>query len=150
MENNDPVNRVRGVAALLPLVLAGCGGSGSNSVSPRVAMQSPEATALSWFSSINTHNMPLAVAHFAPADKGQMDWADFDSVSFSNVRCSLVSQSESKQLFQNRSSQASASVMCTFVPHAPSGDPALSDAFWTVYMKRSSSGPWLISSYGTG
>ena len=139
------------VPLLVALLLAGCGGS---SAPAHIAVKSPEATALAWFSAINAHNMPLAVAHFAPADRGQMAWSDFDSVTFSNVQCALQSetQSESKRLFatHSSSSQASASVMCTFTPHVPSGNQVEHDGFWTVYLHKVSSGPWLITSYGTG
>jgi hypothetical protein len=113
--------------------VAGCG-SGSL---PRVAVLSPGETALAWFKAIDDHDMALAKAHFVPASREEMSWSDFDSVSFSNVQCALRSQAVTTAVLR-----------CTFTPHAPAGDQVLLDFYWTVYMQRQGSGPWLITDYG--
>lgn len=117
---------------LLALLLAGC----SVAPPPSVAVRSPVDTAQAWFKSINDHDMALAAAHFTPTTRAMMQWNDFGSVSFSHVRCSPQSRSE-----------RTASVTCTFTPHAPAGDQLLADRFWTVYMRRQPPGPWLIYDY---
>jgi hypothetical protein len=81
--------------------------------------------------------MALAVAHFAPADREQMDWHDFYSTSFEQVHCQLVSETA-----------ISADVGCGFSEHGPPDDNP--DQGWGIYMQRSPGGPWLINAYGTG
>jgi len=98
---------------------------------------SPVDTALSWFMSINGHNKPQAMAHFAPANQTMMDWSDFGQMSFSNVHCRPLDLQE-----------ATARVECTFNESVPAGEQK--DSFWDIEMTRSGSGPWLITNYGQG
>ena len=128
-----PVSRL----ALLTLALALCGcGSGAL---PHIPVQSPVGTALSWFHSIDQHNMSLAKAHFAPPDRKLMAWgSDFDASTFSDVQCHATQQ-------ETTTSQ----VHCTF--NIPSRPPDMRGVtFWDVYMERQPPGPWLITSYGQG
>ena len=113
--------------------LAGCSSQTSSSQPPpRVAVQSPVDTALSWFKSVNDHDLPLALAHFAPGSREQMEWSDFGSTTFTNVQCSLVS-----------ATSTTSDVRCTYgLPNLPGR------TFWTVDMERTPPGPWLITSYG--
>jgi hypothetical protein len=103
-----------------------------------VAVQSPTGTALSWFASINEHDYPLALAHFLPSARDQMEWSDFGTSSFRDVRCHNVSQKSN-----------TSEVECTFSVPNPSPDME-NVTFWDVYMKRTPTGPWLITGYGQG
>lgn len=105
---------------------------------PDVAIQSPVATTLSWFASINAHDRPLAIAHFVPADRDMMEWTNW-GVPFTGLHCSLM----------NRST-LHASVYCKFNvindPNMGMGNVS----FWTVALQREPSGRWLINNYGQG
>lgn len=111
----------------------------SNSGSlPTIAVQSPVDTTEAWFGAVNVQNMPLAQAHFASADREQMNWSSWGK-PFTDLHCSLTSQS-----------QNSAGVYCTF---ATQNDPATEMSnvnFWSVHLIRASSGRWLITNYGQG
>ena len=126
------VRRIGAVAAVtVTLMLAACT---SSAAPPRVATQSPVNTALSWFKAINEHNMPLAQAHFARADRNQMEWSD--SGSFYDLRCRLIAQA-----------MTTSQVRCTFMMHKRPID-MLNVTYWSVSMQRKPPGPWLITGYG--
>jgi len=109
-----------------------------NGPAPKIAIQPPVATTLSWFASINAHDKPLAVAHFVPVDRDMMDWSNW-GVPFKGLHCSLMNRSTSR-----------ASVYCKFddINNANMGMSNVS--FWTVSLQRESSGRWLINNYGQG
>jgi hypothetical protein len=125
------------LSVALAFALNGCAATPTDAPSLSIAVQSPVDTAYAWFAAINEHNLPLALAHFAPADTGAMEWTDFDSFSFSDVSCSLVSQTST-----------TADVGCRFTEHAPSYENI--DAGWGISLERQPPGPWLINNYGTG
>jgi hypothetical protein len=105
---------------------------------PKIAVQRPVATTLSWFSAVNAQNKGLALAHFVPADREMMEWSSWGP-PFTHLRCSLQSGSAS-----------AAVVSCTF---ADINDPdaGMSNvSSWSVYLQRESSGRWLINNYGQG
>ena len=105
---------------------------------PTVVVQSPVLTTEAWFAAVNAHNMPLAKAHFAPADRNQMNWSSWGQ-PFTHLHCVLW-----------RHSQHSAEVTCTF---ANQNDPATGMSnvnFWNVQLERAASGRWLIATYGQG
>jgi len=105
---------------------------------PTIAVQSPVLTTEAWFAAVNARDMPLAKAHFAPADRAQMNWSSWGQ-PFAHLHCSLW-----------RHSRHSAEVNCTF---ATQNDPAsgMSNVnFWNVQLARVASGPWLITAYGQG
>jgi hypothetical protein len=100
------------------VVIAGCGSSPSPKASPAVShdpgqagvslalFQSPEQATLSWFSAVNHKDKAAAVAHFAPAAKGQMNWGNGDTSTWSTFSALHCRQA-------GRSAKA-ASVRCTF------------------------------------
>lgn len=110
----------------------------SSSTPSRIKVQSPLATVVSWFDAINDRNQALAVAHFSPADQDQMEWSAFGTSSFQNLRCHDIAVHSNN-----------ATVYCSFQIRNPTPD-LKGDSFWTVDMTRARSGPWLITSYGTG
>ena len=133
------------------LVVAGCSSSPGAKASPAVShdpgqasvsvalFQSPEQATLSWFSAVNRKDKAAAVAHFAPAAKGQMGWGNGDTSTwstFSALHCRQVGRTVK-----------AASVHCTFrESQSPSeGNP---DSWWTVHLKRQPDGRWLITGYG--
>jgi hypothetical protein len=119
----------------LGIMLAACSSGGSL---PEVSVESPTATAYSWFRAINQDNLALAQAHFEPTSRSQMHWSDFGSIQFTDVSCSPRSVTTTN-----------ADVRCAFdVPNPPAD--LQGDHFWDVWMQRKASGPWLISSYGQG
>jgi hypothetical protein len=103
---------------------------------PKIAIQSPVRTTEAWFAAVNAQNMPLAQAHFAPADRDQMDWSSWGQ-PFTHLHCSLTSRS-----------QRSAGVNCTFSPQTDPSSGMSGDDFWTVDLVREPSGRWLITGYG--
>ena len=105
---------------------------------PTIAIQSPVATTLSWFSAVNDQNMPLALAHFAPSARGQMEWSSWGP-PFTHLHCSLQSKAA-----------ANAHVYCTFADINDPDTGMSNISFWTVYLQRRSSGRWLINNYGQG
>jgi len=121
---------------IMALVLAGC--TSSTAPLPSTAVKSPVDTALSWFKAVNENNMPLALAHFAPADRNQMEWSGLGSFSFYDLRCYVMFQAVT-----------TSEVVCAFKVHDPPID-LLDDTFWDISMQRKPSGPWLITGYGTG
>jgi len=120
----------------LGTVLGAC--SSSSGSPPSIAVQSPVGTALSWFKAINENNMPLALAHFASAERSQMEWSGLGSFSFYNVNCHVTSQAA-----------ATSQVKCTFKVRNPPVD-LQNDTFWNIsFQRKSMSDPWLITGYGT-
>lgn len=131
----SPLRWIAIALTLFGVGLAGCGGSGPL---PPVTAQPPVATTLSWFRAINSGNDPLALAHFAPGSRDQMEWSDFGSISFTDVRCHVIGESAS-----------SSNVGCRFqVPNAPPDMQGVTG--WSVHLERTQSGPWLITTYGQG
>jgi hypothetical protein len=105
---------------------------------PPIAVQSPVRSTEAWFAAVNAKNMPLAQAHFAPADRALMDWSSWGQ-PFIDLHCSMTTHSEN-----------SAWVYCTF---ADQNDPSTGMSnvnFWTVELVRDKSGHWLITNYGQG
>ncbi len=103
--------------------------------------RTPEQAALSWFYAVNHKDDGAAVGHFEHSAAGQMDWGDGNTSTwptFSRLHCKQVAD----QAF-------SASVYCTFRESlAPAaGNP---DTFWTIDLRRQTSGRWLIAGYGQG
>jgi hypothetical protein len=98
---------------------------------PQIQVQSPVNTTLAWFKAVNDENAALALAHFAPADREQMRWSQWGP-TFTHLRCSLRSETAS-----------TAEVSCTYTPAGVSGS-----TFWSVDLRRESSGRWLITGYG--
>jgi hypothetical protein len=91
------------MAAAMTLLGLGCGSTSSHGGAlPTIAVHSPVATALSWFAALNAHNKSLALAHFAPADREQMEWSSWVP-PFKHLKCS-----------QRSGSATSADVTCTF------------------------------------
>lgn len=128
--------------------VAGCNSSAGPAVSSHMPgratvtaalYQSPEQAALSWFFAINHKDKAAAIAHFAPAAAGQMNWGNGNTstwATFTALHCKQVSRITT-----------TASVHCIFhESQAPSvGNP---DSFWTVYLHRQPDGRWLITGYG--
>lgn len=111
------------------------------STSAAALYRSPVQATLSWFSAVNHKDKAAAVAHFAPAEAGDMNWGNGDTstwATFSALRCKQVS-----------ASAVAATVYCSFKEsQAPSvGNP---DSFWTVDLARQPDGRWLITNYGQG
>jgi hypothetical protein len=143
--------RVAAAVIVCVLAVAGCGSlpgpkassgvyhdPGQASVSMAL-FQSPEQATLSWFSAVNHKDKSAAVAHFGPAAKGQMNWGNGDTSTwstFSALHCRQVGRNAT-----------TASVHCTFKEsQSPSeGNP---DNWWTVYLKRQPDRRWLITGYG--
>lgn len=128
---------LQGVCSVDAIEVTGASGGSLSGPTPKV--QSPTDTALAWFAAIDEKNFPVAVGHFVSSARTMMNWADFGSVSYSNVHCTLRSQTETQAV-----------VLCMFVVHAPSGEPSGGASFWTVEMERNGDGPWLIDNYGQG
>lgn len=105
---------------------------------PVVAVQSPVATTLSWFASINAHDKPLAVAHFVPADRDMMEWTNWGA-PFTGLQCSLMHRSTHR-----------ASVYCKFNVINDPNMGMSNVSFWTVALQREPTGRWLINNYGQG
>lgn len=116
----------------------GCAPTSLHGGLPSIAVQSPVATTLSWFAAVNANNKPLALAHFAAADRDQMEWSSW-APRFKHLRCS-----------QESGSATSADVTCTF-DEINDPDAGMSNTtFWDVYLQRVPPGPWLINGYGQG
>ena len=118
----------------LGVSLAGCG----STPSPPTAIQSPVATALSWFRAVNSHDMPTAQAHFAPASRDMMDWSQWGP-PFTHLHCRLESGSATRAV-----------VYCSFAPINDPNTGMSNDSFWNVHLQRETSGRWLIHDYGQG
>jgi hypothetical protein len=109
-----------------------------NEASPKIAIQPPVATTLSWFAAINAHDKPLAVAHFVPADRDMMEWSNWGE-PFRDIHCSLMNSATSR-----------ASVYCKFNDINDANMGMSNVSFWTVSLQREPSGRWLINNYGQG
>jgi hypothetical protein len=109
-----------------------------NSVSSEIKVEDPSNTAVSWFRSVDSNHLALAIAHFDPPHRYLMQWGNFGSFSFNKVHCVTLTESEHES-----------SVRCTFrIPNPP---PELENViFWDIHFHKSNSGPWLITSYGQG
>lgn len=123
--------------------LAGCStGSGAQApAGPTARYQTPDQATLSWFYAVNHKNHGAAIGHFEHSAASQMDWGDGNTSTwptFSRLHCKQVTDQAS-----------TASVYCTFRESlAPAvGNP---DTFWTIDLRRQTSGRWLISGYGQG
>jgi hypothetical protein len=134
-----PATLLISVLAGTGLLSAGCPNSSHAEVFAP-ARVSPVATVEAWFQAINERNLKGALAVVEPKKKGMMDWGGGTSqwTTFSAVHCRTDDQ---KVNFSE--------VYCSFTQSPPSvaGPPV---TFWTVAMRRRTSGPWLISSYGQG
>ena len=91
---------------------------------------------MSWFRAVNSRNKPLALAHFVPADRGQMEWSGWVP-SFNHLHCSLSSGTAN-----------AARVICTFDDINDPQAGMSNTTFWSVYLQREPSGRWLINGYG--
>jgi hypothetical protein len=105
---------------------------------PKIAVQSPVNSTLSWFAAINAHDKPLALAHFVPANRDMMEWS-YWGVPFKGLHCSLMNRSTSR-----------ASVYCKFNNINDANMGMSNVSFWTVALQREPSGRWLINNYGQG
>jgi hypothetical protein len=82
--------------------------------------------------------MPLALAHFVPADREMMEWSSWGP-PFTHLHCRLQSEVA-----------ASAVVGCNFA-EINDPDTGMSNVSgWNVYLQQDSSGRWLINNYGQG
>ena len=118
---------------LLALAITALVHTESNRSLPQVPVEPPLAATVSWFEALNACNVPLINAHMTPAKRG--GWTCIDP--FTHLHCVPESQAAS-----------TASVRCTFDPQ---NDPRVGntgDAFWSVYLERSSSGRWLVTDWG--
>jgi hypothetical protein len=118
------------------LALTGCLSGSSASSGPTA-----KSAAYAWFRTVNAKNLTAAQAHFAVADRNQMDWGEGDVAdwpTFSDVNCKTSS-----------SSTYYATVFCSFKESAAplAGNP---DTGWALAFQRQKSGPWLITGYGQG
>lgn len=135
--------RSRGAIAcglVLATITAGCSSPGSPTSwpLPTIPIQSPVATTLSWLAAVNDPNMPLALAHFVPADRKMMEWSS-SAPSFRHLRCSLQARGAT-----------TAEVHCAF-DEINDPDTGMSNtSFWDIYLRREASGRWLIDNYGQG
>jgi hypothetical protein len=117
-------------------ILTGCGGSAL----PSVPVESPAKTALAWFEAVDHHDLRLALAHFAPPDRGQMEWGGSAWPYFAHVRC------------RGGQTGNEASAGCSFVVRNAHGS-FFGFQGWVgmgVWMERKPGGPWLITSWGQG
>jgi hypothetical protein len=131
-----------GVVALVVVIVGGSGAAWAIRSSlrsgppPTIAIQSPVATTLSWFAAVNDQDMPLALAHFVPADREMMEWSSWGP-PFVHLHCSLQSKVATNAV-----------VYCTF---KVINDFDMSNvSTWDVYLQREFSGRWLINNYGQG
>lgn len=82
--------------------------------------------------------MPLALAHFVPADRGMMQWKSWGP-PFMDLHCSL-----------RVAGATTAMVHCAF-DEINDPDMGMSNtSFWDVHLQRDASGRWLIDNYGQG
>ena len=112
-----------------------------NTTAHAIALQPPVQTAYGWFKSVNNKDYSAAVAYFEPTARDMMDWGGGNTSgwpSFSHLRCSLVSETDSD-----------AQVQCTF-RESQAADEGNPDSFWGIDMHRLGNGPWLIDNYGQG
>jgi hypothetical protein len=105
---------------------------------PQIRVQSPVKTTVAWFKAVNDQNAPLALAHFAAAERDQMEWSQWGP-PFQHLRCNLQSGTSS-----------SAIVYCSFSPITDASTGMSGDASWDVYLQREASGRWLINNCGQG
>ena len=112
-----------------------------NTTAHAITLQSPVQTAYGWFKSVNNKDYSAAVAYFEPTARDMMDWGGGNTSgwpSFSHLRCSLVSETDSD-----------AQVQCTF-RESQAADEGNPDLFWGIDLHRLGNGPWLIDNYGQG
>jgi hypothetical protein len=100
--------------------------------------QSPLSATYAWFASVNAHDMPDAQAHFAPADRDQMNWSSWGQ-PFTDLHCSLW-----------KHSQSSAVVNCSFATQNDPDSGMSNVDGWSVFLTHEVSGRWLITTYGQG
>ena len=86
MGSVDTIEKMRRAAlvAVLALVIVGGVWTVHHFVSesqPTIAVQLPVRTTEAWFAAVNAQDMPLAQAHFVPADRDQMNWSSWANQS---------------------------------------------------------------------
>lgn len=138
---------MRGVRVIpflfLTIFLAGCGSLTWRTKNlPTIPVQSPVATAESWFAAINARKQSLALAHFAPAQYQMMEWSSWGP-HFKNVKCTQLSG-----VFPQTAT--SSVVRCTYDTINDPEAGMSKENFWDVYLQRAPPGPWLINNYGQG
>lgn len=101
---------------------------------------SPVTTVSNWFEAIDEHD-PDAIDKFYAPDAQRMPLTDLDTTTYSKVRCRVTRY--------QRTTETSSVVRCTFTVTTPTVSMT-GIHFWTVWLKRRSPGPWLITSYGQG
>jgi hypothetical protein len=139
MELARPKRRVVAGVVVLVILAAGVAWAYHNSEKqPTVANQSPVLTTEAWFAAVNAHDMPLAKAHFAPADRSEMDWSSWGQ-PFTDLHCS-----------QGPHSQSSAVVNCTFATQNDPNTGMSNVNAWSVTLTHEKTGRWLITTYGQG
>lgn len=125
----------------------GLGLGACSSASASITVATPTQEAMSWFQSVNNHNLQASLAHFAPAERSQGFW-DMGQTDqwphFAGVNCAQ----ERPQ--SPRTDATHAVVRCTFhVEPSPGGDnSAVDDTFWSIDFQRNGTGPWLIVGNG--
>jgi hypothetical protein len=127
------------LVALTGMALASCGVTTASTNSTQV-FSTPLAATYSWFRSIDLKEPKSVIAHAAPSARYMMDWNDGDTSlwpSFSRIACKVAKEATN-----------TTALLCTFKENAPPGNNP--DTFWSVSLKRSVSGKWLITNYGQG
>jgi hypothetical protein len=105
---------------------------------PTIAVEDPVATTRAWFAAVDAENMPLAMAHYAPADRVQMEWNKW--IAFNKVHNCQLAPISGGDLAAGK-----AVVECDFDTMGPDHIN-----FLDVYLQRDSSGRWLIYDSGQG
>jgi hypothetical protein len=126
------------VGVALSLAACSSGPSSYRGSLPQIQNQTPVATTVEWFKAVNNQNAPLALAHFAIAERGQMEWSQWGP-PFWHLRCNLQS-----------GGTTSAVVYCSFATINDPDTGMSNTSFWMVDLKRAPPGPWLITGYGQG
>ncbi len=104
---------------------------------PTTPIQTPVATAYSWFTSMNRRDVPLQVAlEEKRLRTGAM--ASAISVTFRDLHCSQ----------QHRATKGHARVTCTFARITAPTEGMSATTFWSVTLVRNRSGHWLVATYG--
>jgi hypothetical protein len=104
------------------------------------ARPSPVKAALSWFGAINRHDRSLIDSKFAPDDRYMVaNVISWNLYYFLDVRCHTSSETRLR-----------ATVSCEFKMRDPAPPEMRNISFWDLDLRRSPSGPWLITGYGQG
>ena len=126
------------VSAALGLTACSSGPASYSGPLPQIQVQSPVETTVAWFKAVDDQNAPLALAHFAAAERDQMEWSQWGP-PFRDLHCKLQS-----------GTAASAVVYCSFAMINDPDTGMSNTSFWTVDLQHEPSGQWLINSYGQG